>query len=175
MSTIKSPPVQSSPSEPCPWIDIGPDTPPLELDDYPISMLIRVVSVVQKEITSVYAKQHGLSLPEWRLLARLAKNAPMQLSALCKVSFFDKAQAGRVLRALEGRDLVSMKVDENHKRRIVVDVTAHGRSIAEHIFPIAEREQMELLEVLDVSERKAMYAGLKKLLKAMNVTNPKRP
>lgn len=136
------------------------------LDDYPSALLMRVANLVQAEVTSVYAREHALSVPEWRLLARLYESAPMQLAALCRTSFFDKAYAGRVLRALEARGLVHTRVDEAHRRRIIVDITPAGRELALRVTAVARRSQMRLLEVLDGEERAALYATLHKLLAA---------
>lgn len=127
---------------------------------------MRVANLIQTEVTSVYAKQYRLTVPEWRLLARLCESAPMQLAALCRTSFFDKAYAGRVLRPLEQRGLVTMKGDEAHKRRVIVDITAAGRQLAQQVRPVARRNQMRLLKVLDPAERQVLYTTLHKLLAA---------
>lgn len=137
---------------------------PINLDDYPLSMLMRVTARAQQEVTRVYAQAHGLTPSEWRLLARLAQSAPIQLSALCRTSAFDKALAGRVLRSMESRKLVTMQTDPDHARRIIVGITRKGRALAEVLFPIAESAQRELLAPLTDTERKAMYTALKKLL-----------
>ncbi|MDX3906320.1 MAG: MarR family winged helix-turn-helix transcriptional regulator [Pigmentiphaga sp.] len=168
MSTSRPLPRSSQPDA-CPWLDADASTAPLDLDDYPVSLLQRVASAAQQDITRVYAKAHGLTPTEWRLIARLAqwKNPPMQLSRLCRMTGVDKAQAGRVLRGLERRGLVSLRDDQAHGRRIVVDVTVQGRAIARRLFPIAQQTQLALLEVLTPQEKAAMYSGLNKLLKAL--------
>jgi DNA-binding MarR family transcriptional regulator len=168
MSTPKRQAGGPSPSA-CPWLSAGPFGGGLALDDYPSALLMRVANLIQAEVTSVYAKQHGLTVPEWRLLARLCESAPMQLAALCRTSFFDKAYAGRVLRPLEKRGLVTMTVDETHKRRVIVDITTAGRLLARQVQPVARRNQMRLLDVLEPAERTALYKTLHKLLAATAV------
>jgi DNA-binding MarR family transcriptional regulator len=150
----------------CPWLRAGPAGGRLALDDYPSALLMRVANLIQAEVTGVYAKQHELTVPEWRLLARLCESAPMQLAALCRTSFFDKAYAGRVLRGLQARRLVTMMVDQSHKRRVIVDVTDAGRQLARQVQVVARRSQMRLLEVLEPAERTALYTTLHKLLAA---------
>lgn len=148
----------------CPWLSAGPGGRGLALDDYPSALLMRVANLIQVEVTGVYAKQHALTVPEWRLLARLCESAPMQLAALCRTSFFDKAYAGRVLRPLEQRGLVTLGADQAHKRRVIVDITAAGRQLARQVQPVARRSQMRLLGALEPVERKALYTTLHKLL-----------
>ena len=165
MSTLKPRSALRGPSA-CPWLSAGPSGRGLALDDFPSVLLMRVANMIQTGVTSVYARQHALTVPEWRLLARLCESAPVQLAALCRTSFFDKAYAGRVLRPLEQRGLVTLKVDDAHKRRVIVDITAAGRRLARRVQPIARSSQMRLLEALDTAERTALYATLHKLLAA---------
>ncbi|MGA0569583.1 MarR family winged helix-turn-helix transcriptional regulator [Variovorax sp. VNK109] len=161
--------------EACPWRDLGPQGGGLELEDYPTALLMRVANHLQAEITGVNAKLHELSVPEYRILSRLYVSAPMQLSALCRTSFFDKAYAGRILRALEARGLALTSVDEAHKRRQIVDITPAGRELARRIAPLARRSQARLLEVLSTDERVALYGALKKLLNANTPAAPAAP
>jgi len=166
MSTLKR--VARPAAGSSPWAGAGPQGGGLALDDSPAALLMRVANVIHAEVTSVYAKQHALTVPEWRLLARLHESAPMQLAALCRTSFFDKAYAGRVLRPLQERGLVSMETDAAHKRRVIVDITPAGRALARQVQPVARRSQMRLLETLDDPERDALYATLHKLLAALS-------
>jgi DNA-binding MarR family transcriptional regulator len=165
MSTLEGRPRSRSQAA-CPWQTVGPSGRGLALDDFPSVLLMRVANLIQLEVTSVYARKHGLTVPEWRLLARLCDSAPMQLSALCRTSFFDKAYAGRVLRSLAQRGLVAMSTDEAHKRRVIVDITSAGRQLARQVQPTARRKQMRLLQALEPVERSALYTTLHKLLAA---------
>jgi len=147
----------------CPWDDPGVDGHKLRLDEYPSALIMRTANLIQAETTSIYAREHGLTVPEWRLLSRLHESAPMQLAALCKTSFFDKAYAGRILRALEEKGLVQTLVDEAHRRRHVIHLTKAGCRLAKQVEKHAQRSQSRLLELLTQEERRALYAILHKL------------
>jgi DNA-binding MarR family transcriptional regulator len=136
----------------------------LELAEYPSSLLLRVANVIHQEGTAVYARKHGLALPEWRILARLRESAPMRLATLCRVSHFDKAQATRVLRGLTARRLVRTSADAAHKHRRIVDITPSGRKLAEAVLPHAIAEQQKLLRALSPQERRVTFNALRKLL-----------
>lgn len=136
----------------------------LDLAEYPSALLLRVANVIHQESTAAYARKYGLSLPEWRILGRLAESAPMRLATFCRVSNFDKAQATRVLRGLSARRLVRIFADVAHKHRRVVDITPSGRRMADAVFPEAMAEQMKLLRALDAEERRVTFNALRKLL-----------
>lgn len=144
----------------------------LDLAEYPSGLLLRVANVIHQESTASYARKHGLSLPEWRILGRLCESAPMRLATLCRVSNFDKAQATRVLRSLAARRLVRTFTDAAHKRRNVVDITPAGRKLAQAVFPEATTEQLKLLRVLSPDERRMTFSALKKLLAVYGVEIP---
>ena len=169
MSTLKKEPDDSTG---CPWLDTGPHGNKLKLEDYPSALLMRVANRIQADVTSVYARQHELSVPEWRLLARLHESAPMQLTALCRTSYFDKAYAGRILRDLEARGLAHTQADAAHRRRLIVDITPEGRALARKVVTVARRSQARLLDVLTRTERAALYETLHKLLNATSAAAP---
>jgi DNA-binding MarR family transcriptional regulator len=136
----------------------------LELAEYPSSLLLRVANVIHQEGTAVYARKHGLAMPEWRILGRLHESAPMRLATLCRVSHFDKAQATRVLRKLTEQGLVRTFADAAHKHRRIVDITPSGRKLAQAVFPKAIAEQLKLLRALSPEERRVTFNALRKLL-----------
>lgn len=159
-------------SEADPWNAVLEGGRHLDLAEYPGALLLRVANVIHQDGTAVYAKKHGLTVPEWRLLGRLHESAPIQLSTLCRVAYFDKAQAGRVLRALAARGLVSVAPDASHGRRQIVDITPAGRALAEKVFPEALAKQLRLLRALSPEERRTTFVVLRKLLAAHGLSIP---
>jgi DNA-binding MarR family transcriptional regulator len=149
---------------PDPWNAAVLDGAPLSIGHYPGALLMRLASAIHQESTSVYARRHGLTLPEWRILGRLYECAPVQLSVLCRVYCIDKGQAVRVLGTLGKRGLVRVSVDPGHRQRRVIDITPEGRALAGRVVPDAVSEQMRLLEALTAEERHALYASIHKLL-----------
>jgi DNA-binding MarR family transcriptional regulator len=157
---------------PDPWNAAMEEEHRLDLAVYPSALLLRVAHVIHQHSTALYAKRHGLSVPEWRILGRLCESAPMRLTTLCRVSHLDKAQATRVLRGLTARRLVRTFADTGHKHRLIVDVTPAGRKLAMAVFPEALAEQAKLLEALSPEERRVTFHALRKLLGVYGVEIP---
>jgi DNA-binding MarR family transcriptional regulator len=147
-----------------PWNAAVEEGRKLDLAEYPSALLLRVANVIHQDSTAVYARKHGLSVPEWRILGRLYESAPLRLTALCQVSHFDKAQATRVLRGLTARRLVRTYADATHKHRLIVDITPAGRKLALAVFPEALAEQVRMLRALTPEERRVTFNVLRKLL-----------
>ena len=155
-----------------PWNAAYAGNTDLELAHFPSALLLRVANVIHHESSAVYARKHGLTLAEWRILGRLHESAPIRRAALCRVAFLDKAQVTRVLRGLVERGLAKTRKDPAHAHRIIVDITASGRGLAEEVFPEALAEQFKLLGALTPGERATTYSALCKLLAVYGVKNP---
>lgn len=147
-----------------PWNAAAEGGERIDLTFYPTSLISRVASVLSQNHP---AKEAGLTFPEWRLLGRLSETSPIQLSLLCRIAYFDKAQAGRVLRVLEKRNFVSVEIDPAHSSRRIVSITKEGSDFIEGAMPAALEKQIELLQHLTPEERRVMFRALCKLLEAM--------
>jgi DNA-binding MarR family transcriptional regulator len=166
MSTLPLPAAAPRPPA-CPWHADGRFAPDLPLEDYPSTMLMRLAQGIQQEVSSTYAKAHGLSVAEWRMLARLNAQGAMQLADFCRETSMDKAYVSRLLRSLQPQCLIAVSTDPDHGRRLILDITAKGRALAKRILPQARAAQEELMQVLAPSERAAFYASIRKLQAAL--------
>lgn len=152
-----------------PWNAAAEQDEVIDLSFYPTSLIARVASVLNQNHP---AKNFGVTLPEWRLLGRLSVSSPIQFAVLCRVANFDKAQAGRVLRGLEKRGLVQVRIDPAHSSRRIVTITPEGLAFTGKVMPYALEKQKELLRVLSHDERKTTFEVLCKLLEAYDVELP---
>jgi DNA-binding MarR family transcriptional regulator len=151
----------------CPWHADGRFAPDLPLEDYPSTMLMRLAQAIQQEVSSTYARDAGLSVAEWRMLARLNAQGAMQLGDFCRETAMDKAYVSRLLRSLQPQGLIEISTDPDHGRRLILDITAKGRALAKRILPKARAAQEELMQALAPAERVAFYGAIKKLQAAL--------
>jgi DNA-binding MarR family transcriptional regulator len=143
------------------------------LEDYPGTLLLRVGLAIQQEISASYAREQGLAVAEWRMLARLNADGPMRLPDLCRALALDKPYASRLLRGLVERALVAVKKDPEHGLRLIVGITAAGRAIARKLLPRMHETQSALIDVLDGHERTVLYSALRKLQAAIPECRPR--
>lgn len=158
----------TAPAPACPWDEDGSLAADLPLEDYPGTMLLRLAQAIQQEISATYARAHGLSVTEWRLLARLHAEGAMQLGELCRALAMDKAYASRILRSLQPQGYLTVSGDPEHGRRLIVEITPAGRALARRLMPKARASQQQLLQVLDAHERATLYGALRKLQAAVD-------
>lgn len=159
----------------CPWRADGSLPDDLRLEDYPAAMLLRLAQSIQQELSATYARAHGLSAAEWRLLARLHAEGSMLLRDLCQALAMDKAYASRILRSLQPQGYIEVSADPGHGRRLVVTITPAGRALARKLMPKARANQARLLQVLDAGERATLYGAIRKLQAAIDAGLPQAP
>lgn len=129
---------------------------------------------MRTNLTKPYLVQFGLSLPEWRLLALVARFSPLRFSEVTLRSGMDKGQVSRTLRVMADRGLTRMKAIRSANSRtrealaapVMVSVTAKGKALYKSVLPVARKRQAEVLLSLGENERKAFYATLDKLFAA---------
>jgi DNA-binding MarR family transcriptional regulator len=154
-----------------PWTNLVPSGSNLHVEDFLTFRVTRLSNALRTHLTKRYLEEFGLSLPEWRLLALIARFAPMRFSELTNRSSMDKGQVSRTLRVMAKKGLTNLKTLRQRGSRsaealaapVMVSITAKGRTLYGSILPVARRRQAEMLLTLSESDRRALYETLEKL------------
>jgi DNA-binding MarR family transcriptional regulator len=171
----KKPRERSASKVPCPWINLSRTGSNLNVEDFLTFRITRLSNALRTNLTKRYLEEFELSLPEWRLLALVARFAPMRFSEVTSRSSMDKGQVSRTLRVMAKRGLTKMKVIRDRGSRstealaapVMVSITAKGRSLYRSVLPVARKRQVELLSTLSEPERRALFSTLDKLFATM--------
>lgn len=169
-------PRQRSPSRNlCPWLTLSRTGSSLSVEDFLTFRITRLSNALRTNLTKRYLDEFNLSLPEWRLLALVARFAPMRFSEVTLRSSMDKGQVSRTLRVMAKRGLTKMKIIRRLGSRstealaapVMVSPTSRGRTLYRAVLPIARRRQAEMLLTLSKGERLALDSTLAKLSAAI--------
>lgn len=155
----------------CPWLKLAPNGSNLNVEDFLTFRITRLSNALRTNLTKRYLEEFDLSLPEWRLLALLARFAPMRFSEVTTRSSMDKGQVSRTLRAMAKRGLTKMKVIRERGSRssealaapVMVSITPKGVALYRAVLPVARKRQAEMLVTLNERERLALYSTLDQL------------
>lgn len=148
------------------WLDLADDGSNLDLTEFPSFRLVEAHALIHRNVTRVYLSGFGLGVPEWRLLALLARRSPLTMREVKARSWMDKGQISRAATLLERQKLLDREADPAHGKRQVLRITAAGLRLFKKIWPEAQRSQAMLLAALSPAERSALFSGLDKLLAA---------
>lgn len=135
----------------------------LPLDKF-LTYRVNVLSnLLNKQTERFLKKEHGIAIPDWRVLFLLAKAGPMSVRDLAVLSKTDKALVSRVVSRLIKLDLVHRKSNDYDARQVQVSITAAGVEVYNQILPHAAERQRILLSTLETDEVEALDRILDKL------------
>jgi DNA-binding MarR family transcriptional regulator len=154
-----------------PWLSLNRNGASLHIEDFLTFRLTRLSNALRNNMTKPYLEEFELSLPEWRLLALVARFSPLRFSELTSRSSMDKGQVSRTLRVMTKRGLTKTKIISQRGSRsaealaapVSVSITAKGKALYQSVLPVAQRHQSQMLQTLSDSERVGLYKALDKL------------
>jgi DNA-binding MarR family transcriptional regulator len=162
---------QRSGKTPSPWSTLSSSGSHLNVEDFLTFRLTRLSNALRTNLTKPYLESFELSLPEWRLLALVARFAPMRFSEVTARSGMDKGQVSRTLRVMATRGLTKTKAIKDRGSRstealaapVMVSITPKGTSLYKAVLPVARKRQADMLLSLNQAERVALYSIIDKL------------
>ena len=157
------------------------DAAPLELEDFLPYRLNVVASLTSQALSRIYADRYGIGVPEWRVLVTLGQHGVMTGKQIGAHSHMHKTKVSRAVALLEGRSLLTRRVNRADLREAFLSLTPAGRAIYEDLAPIALAFAKRLSEVVEPGDRVAFDRALKRLtersakLAAESIGSPSRP
>lgn len=127
---------------------------------YRLSVLTNTVS---RALARHYEERFGLSIPQWRVVAVLGREAPLSAVELAERTVMDKVTVSRAVNALIDEGRLARATDPDDRRRSVLRLTAAGRAVYRRIVPLARRYERELLAALGRRERQELDRLLARL------------
>lgn len=93
--------------------------------------------------------EFGITRREWRLLALLAEDGPLQPSVLADRAELDRARTSRALSSLVAKGLVVRQAMAGDRRLALVSLSARGRALHGRMFPRIAAVNRAILDGLD--------------------------
>ncbi|MFC4311340.1 MarR family winged helix-turn-helix transcriptional regulator [Steroidobacter flavus] len=167
----KKPRQRSTTKTSSPWTAVSRSGSHLNVEDFLTFRLTRLSNSLRTNLTKPYLEQFDLSLPEWRLLALVARFAPMRFSEVTVRSGMDKGQVSRTLRVMATRGLTKTKAIKDRGSRstealaapVMVSITPKGTALYKAVLPVARKRQADMLLTLNETERASLYSIIDKL------------
>lgn len=135
----------------------------LRLDNFLPHRLNVTSSLVSHSLSSIYADQYGIGIPEWRVLVTLGQYGEMTGKAIGTHSHMHKTKVSRAVAMLEKRRWITRKANRDDLREAILSLTPAGRATFEKLAPIALDFVSKLLDTLDPAEKAALDRALNKL------------
>ena len=127
-------------------------TAELILDQFMPYRLARLSSTVSTAVAREYAKQFGLSIPEWRVIAILGRSPGLSAVEVAEQTFLDKVAVSRAVTKLIKAGRIDRQFADADRRRSILNLSEQGREVHDGVATLALRFERELLDGLDDEE-----------------------
>lgn len=140
----------------------------IDLEAYIPYQFARLSAYLSKELAEDYARNFGLAIAEWRVIAVLAFLPGATAAEISAFSSLDAVAVHRAVSRLIQAGLLNRQVDPNDGRRKPLEISREGWQLYENEVPVAlalERRILSCLEPADARAfRKSMIIIYRKLI-----------
>ncbi|MCT4331414.1 MarR family winged helix-turn-helix transcriptional regulator [Paracoccus sp. YLB-12] len=118
------------------------------LDEFLPYRLSVAASQISRRFAARYAKEAGLTIPEWRVLAHLDHSGAVSVRDIHARVNLDKSMVSRAASRLEKAGFLRKSGHDTDRRLIVMELTPAGRDLMARLGQVATGFQAELLSEL---------------------------
>ena len=151
-----------APSRPEPLLNDEVETLDLErFLPYRLSVLSNTLS---QAIAGAYEQRFDLSIPEWRVMAVVARYPKISAVDVVSRTAMDKVAVSRAVNRLVEAGRLLRRHDASDRRRVHLQLSPAGRAVYRKVVPVARSYERALADALTAKELDALNALLGKLL-----------
>lgn len=126
--------------------------------------LLKLTNLMSRPFFGQFAKQHSLSLTEWRSMVVLASRPGSAAQDISAATGLHPMNISRAVIALRKAGLVEEARDPENHRRVLLWLTPSGNKIFQQIAPYSESQAADLLDVLTPEELIVLGRTVDKLI-----------
>lgn len=136
----------------------------LHLDRFVPYRLAVLSNIVSMSIANAYERDFALSIPEWRVLAVLARFPNLSAIEVAERAALDKVAVSRAVRNLVATRRVVRSFDKGDKRKSILKLTQSGKAVYTRVAPRALRYEQKLLDTLSAADQRALDRLISRLI-----------
>lgn len=125
----------------------------LDLDHFLPYRLSVLSNTVSSALAGAYARRFGLTIPQWRVVAVLARSPGLSAAGVAERTAMDKVAVSRAVTGLKRSGRVRRVLAAHDRRRSVLTLTTRGLAVYRQIVPLALAYERRLLGELSPAEQ----------------------
>jgi len=129
-----------------------------------VSWLLNYAGRLATRRTTSKLQAHGITPPQWAVLAQLLEHDGQSLSGLGSRALFDGPTMTGIVDRLESSGLVQRRRDSRDRRVINLYLTSKGRALMQQLPPIGRLTDEEMLGGLDPEEIDCLVRTLRRII-----------
>jgi DNA-binding MarR family transcriptional regulator len=120
---------------------------------YRLSVLTNTVSM---SIAAAYEREFGLTIPQWRVIAVLARYPNLSAIEVAERTAMDKVAVSRAVQGLLAARRLVRTYDAGDRRKSRLRLSPAGRAVYTRVAPLALRYEKKLIDALSPSDRRVL-------------------
>lgn len=133
------------------------------VDDYLPALLAQASHLISSEF-HVVARQHGLSVSEWRVLATLSGGAAISIGQLAQISVTKQPTVTRLLDRMEAKRQVERLPHDSDRRVTLVRITRTGARTVAKLIDLAREHEHRVLEPFGLERAEELKNTLRRMI-----------
>ena len=133
------------------------------VDDYLPALLAQASQLISGEFHRVVTA-HGFTVSEWRVLATLAGNEPMNIGRLAQITTIKQPTVTRLLDRMEAKGYVERIENEGDRRFTLVRITGTGTRMVSRLIPLAREHEQRVLEPFGLQRAEDLKSTLRSII-----------
>lgn len=140
------------------------DHPTLALENFLPYRLSILSNTVSGTIASAYHERFDLTIPEWRVMAVIARTPGMSAAQVSEKTLMDKVAVSRAVARLLKSGRITREFADQDRRRSILHLSDEGRAVYDQVAPLAIRMEADLLEGFSEEEIETLNTLLERML-----------
>lgn len=128
---------------------------------YRLAMLARLW---MNSTEKIYEQRFGVTLSEWRIIAIVGTEQPINAGAIADRGLLEKSHISRLVARLVKRGILASRIDAADARKSWLTLTDEGMAVYNDIAAISSERDREFIQPLNADERAAFEMIVKKLI-----------
>ncbi len=129
----------------------------------PLGYLIFDVARLFRRRFEEEARDHGITMPQWKTLSEIARNPGVTQRELAALTDSDQMTMSGILDRLEKRGLIDRRADPRDSRAKVVEIEPEGRALVERARAVGLAVYTRAVEGIGSEEEKLLSGALERL------------
>ena len=141
----------------------------MDINAYVPCQMAALTHSIMRSVASVFELRFNISVPEWKVLAIIAEKPGLSAVAVAHLAEMDTVAVSRAVSKLMDRNLVARELDNEDRRRSILDLSPEGLELYSEISPLAAELEASLFENFTDDERRVFEKAIA-TLRARSVT-----
>lgn len=135
--------------------------------------MVNTAKRISDSLSKIYGSEaFDITIPEWRILARLAEDERLNSRDIGRITLMDKSKVSRGVKMLDSKGLLIKEKDEQDNRVTYLSLSPAGHRLYHDLAPQALEWESTLIRALDTSEYRDLMRILEKLDKQLDKMEP---